>query len=623
MNEFHYENRIIYMKRLLIGFLFLSLTTLVVAQKHDHAHVNPTAFKTIDARVSEGVLSKAEALRLKFTLVFDEENAPTDLRSQMSVLKCAMPLQVEANKALKAQTIDVAEYNALNKMLESPENTTESSGTYTTPSGKFIIDWSTVGTNAIPATDDNNNGIPDYVEWTAFAADSTYRHYTNNLGYSDWIGSSKYRIEYTDQRLYGFCQPISATQTKIAIHRNFINGFPGNTHPEGNVIGAVYVTVGHELKHAIQYFYTGWANESSDWLELDATIYEDVSFDDVNDYFNYNRSSESIFNNSSNGFYPGNYYQAPWGLYFLQVYQDDFFRIVWDKLRANRSKFYLTAIAETVNQLGGNVQEDFTRVMLWHVASGNPNIFSNPGRQIDGYGFEEGLAYPTAIVSSENSVSNKFTSYATLKPTASHFAVLSPTQSDTGRVVIEMEYDNGVTDLGIGLALEMKDGTAVESVRMASSSSSKITYAFEQRWEDIKSVNIAIANTTANVQLDSFGNLDVSQTYRFRYRVGNDIEMLVSNEDNEVIPSGIVLKQNFPNPFNPSTTVRFNLPESAHIQLSVFDMTGRLVQTLANGTYASGEHSVIFDAQNLPSGTYLYRLQSANYSMTKKLTLTK
>jgi uncharacterized lipoprotein YddW (UPF0748 family) len=83
------------------------------------------------------------------------------------------------------------------------------------------------------------------------------------------------------------------------------------------------------------------------------------------------------------------------------------------------------------------------------------------------------------------------------------------------------------------------------------------------------------------------------------------------------------LEQNFPNPFNPTTSIRYELPESGHITLTVYDMTGRTISVLDDGIRASGVHTVQFDAGNLASGMYLYRLQTSSIQLTGKMMLIK
>ncbi len=83
------------------------------------------------------------------------------------------------------------------------------------------------------------------------------------------------------------------------------------------------------------------------------------------------------------------------------------------------------------------------------------------------------------------------------------------------------------------------------------------------------------------------------------------------------------LSQNYPNPFNPTTAISFSLPETEMTQLKVYNLNGSLVSTLANGLMESGQHTVSFDAANLPSGTYFYRLQSGRLTETRKMVLVR
>jgi hypothetical protein len=89
------------------------------------------------------------------------------------------------------------------------------------------------------------------------------------------------------------------------------------------------------------------------------------------------------------------------------------------------------------------------------------------------------------------------------------------------------------------------------------------------------------------------------------------------------IPNGYQLGQNYPNPFNPSTKIVFDVPETADIDVSVFDVTGTKVAALASGTVAAGSYEVTFDAEDLPSGVYLVRMQTPFGSLSRKAMLLK
>ncbi|HRE42059.1 MAG TPA: YCF48-related protein [Ignavibacteria bacterium] len=96
----------------------------------------------------------------------------------------------------------------------------------------------------------------------------------------------------------------------------------------------------------------------------------------------------------------------------------------------------------------------------------------------------------------------------------------------------------------------------------------------------------------------------------------------ISNISSE-IPGSFTLEQNYPNPFNPVTNIKFSLPVSEQVKLSVFDMTGREVKTLVNTKLNAGSYEYQFDAFGLSSGVYIYKLVSNSFSQTKKMTLIK
>jgi GH35 family endo-1,4-beta-xylanase len=89
------------------------------------------------------------------------------------------------------------------------------------------------------------------------------------------------------------------------------------------------------------------------------------------------------------------------------------------------------------------------------------------------------------------------------------------------------------------------------------------------------------------------------------------------------VPSAYQLSQNFPNPFNPATSIRYNISKTSQVTLKVFDILGRQVQTLENTLQTPGQYTVTFNAQNFASGIYFYQLQAGTFTATKKLMLLK
>ena len=88
-------------------------------------------------------------------------------------------------------------------------------------------------------------------------------------------------------------------------------------------------------------------------------------------------------------------------------------------------------------------------------------------------------------------------------------------------------------------------------------------------------------------------------------------------------PKEFKLSQNHPNPFNPSTSIAFSLPEESHVQLSIYDMQGRQVASLVDGARGAGRHEVRWEARGLASGLYMYRIEAGSFTETKMLHLLK
>lgn len=121
---------------------------------------------------------------------------------------------------------------------------------------------------------------------------------------------------------------------------------------------------------------------------------------------------------------------------------------------------------------------------------------------------------------------------------------------------------------------------------------------------------------TATVQTDRLGK------YQLFYNPS------VTSEINNGLPKAFALGQNFPNPFNPTTTIRYDLPLQSHVRLSVYNMLGQEVRTLVNGTREAGFHQITWDGRNeaghaVASGIYIYRIRADRFVNTRKMLLIK
>jgi len=143
--------------------------------------------------------------------------------------------------------------------------------------------------------------------------------------------------------------------------------------------------------------------------------------------------------------------------------------------------------------------------------------------------------------------------------------------------------------------------------------------------------------TIKSIQDYCFGVVDVSST-SFRLRVinnlNNQIDSLILSKTTNIsyesnTATDFNLKQNFPNPFNPVTVIKFSNPVSVKngfdnfTSLKVYDLNGKLVSVLIEKNLAPGNYSVTFDGANLPSGVYIYTLSIGGFKESKRMTLLK
>lgn len=124
----------------------------------------------------------------------------------------------------------------------------------------------------------------------------------------------------------------------------------------------------------------------------------------------------------------------------------------------------------------------------------------------------------------------------------------------------------------------------------------------------------------------------------FRYYMNTSVDGLWCNIDNVFVgnrsaigiqpissnlPKSYALKQNYPNPFNPTTNINFDLPKSGFVNLIVFNSIGQEVATLVNQDMKAGSYKVDWNAQNMPSGAYYYRITAGTFTKTNKMILVK
>jgi hypothetical protein len=99
--------------------------------------------------------------------------------------------------------------------------------------------------------------------------------------------------------------------------------------------------------------------------------------------------------------------------------------------------------------------------------------------------------------------------------------------------------------------------------------------------------------------------------------------VISSSEHQESVPTTFSLFQNFPNPFNPTTTIRYDLPRDSFVVIKVFNTLGQVVDRLVNARESAGHHLVRWNASHMPSGVYFYRLETDSWLETRRMLVLK
>ena len=161
-----------------------------------------------------------------------------------------------------------------------------------------------------------------------------------------------------------------------------------------------------------------------------------------------------------------------------------------------------------------------------------------------------------------------------------------------------------------------------ESVKLKSEAQAEVSATKAPPAHEIDNPELVQVTAIQTHKKSGFGLAESTTNKNHRY-----VLQVTRGEFSELIdsekPKVFELSQNYPNPFNPATNIQYAVPEPSLVRLQVFDVLGREVATLVSGQVEAGYHQVPFDASNLASGMYIYRLQAGNQVFTKKLTLIK
>ncbi|MXX36593.1 MAG: hypothetical protein F4Z85_00705 [Gemmatimonadetes bacterium] len=466
-----------------------------------------------------------------------------------------------------------------------------------TPSGHFRVHYDTEGRHAVPPTDDDSNGIPDYIDLAATVLDSTWILEVEQLGYkpppSDkgLGGGDEYDIYIVELSgsAYGFTHPdalAATTSSYIRIDNNFTDQRYQKTHG----LDALRVTIAHEFHHAIQFGYYA-PGAGNWWQESTSTWMEEVAYPHINDYLQYLIHFLGEPQRALNSGLPGKnhtYGSAIFSLFLDQHYGRELNRLIWEEL-GQRKSVHLDHFDHVIRQVEpgglGVVMGEFA---VW-------NYFTN-NRYRDPY-YAEGNLYPTVptrdiAVDAEAVVRDT----SRVDATGSVYLRLTP-QLRAGGVDLFFDANQGAWRRHLLLV-----GPDSISAQLVSEPTVRVT-----GWDQFDEI-VLVATSAERTGL----------AYQHFFAAQFDPSL---TDPDRPAALATLLKPNYPNPFRPSqhphTRLAFDLAfPSRETRLALFTANGALVWEQDLGERAARQdHAVLWNGRNatgnlVASGIYHLLLET-------------
>lgn len=371
--------------------------------------------------LEQGAITSEQATILRAVRILDPEQLPSQYRSaEQSLSKCATDVLAEAMTIVQNNP---DEYGSYAKMFLSRPST---QWYLESTLGHFRLHFDTSGPQAVPLNDADSNGLPDYIERAANFADSSYVFEVETMAHykpvSDGFqgGSEQYDIYFQHVPYYGYTSPETPGpnpwndySSHIVVHNDFAVGFPPNDDPEGNVMGALKVTIAHELYHAVQFAYD--VSEASYFMEMSSTWMEEEAYPQVNDNYNY---LPYFFTSTQTGLQAGDihrYASFIWPKFLEERFGRQIMRDMWAKCQSVGAA---AAWPIVIDSAGSTIESEFTRFVLWNYFTGDRNIDRH---------FKDASDYPQVNIMA----------YHNTLPDSSNFSSLAPEPYGANYIVVE------------------------------------------------------------------------------------------------------------------------------------------------------------------------------------------
>jgi len=213
--------------------------------------------------------------------------------------------------------------------------------------------------------------------------------------------------------------------------------------------------------------------------------------------------------------------------------------------------------------------------------------------------------------SSTSAVLISVTGPATLAPGATGTYTLSVNRS-SGSIThggIDIAVSSGTLGIGTSTGIKILGSEVVHSAQFTAATT--------------KTFTLTAPSTPGTITIYCTGAAGTTNPPNWNHGANFTVNVVSSINQIEEVATTYSLAQNFPNPFNPTTNISFGIPKFEFVKITIYDLTGRMVQELVNSNLAAGKYNASWDAANYASGVYFYKIQAGDFTEMKKMSLIK
>ena len=572
---------------------YLLITLLVVFASATWGAAEPTAVDKIEQSYRQGKIYYQTTLHYKLLAIVDIKNLPSQFQSTTPV-KCGTSVLLEASRN-RSRLGEKALTLLARPTLSGPEhikNTTH-----------FRIHWTDQGS-------DSTNSA--FVDTLAISAEHCWDKEVTTMEWDappadyDSGGDGNYDI-YVKQLtgVYGYVQrespgpdPDQEEWTSFMVVGKWITN-----------MGDLKVTVAHEFNHSCQFSYSG--SEGVWWMENCATWMEEEVYDNVNNYYQYLGTLPSVnpltYPERPITYFGDNYQYGGclWPMTLSKEFGDSLIREMWELMGLHTGSYTIGDIDSTLRtQYGSN----FYTAATVYAAS---RFFT--GANTDTSVFEEGSNWTNPYVDPlhQHSAYPASGNQGDYPPwyLGTNFITFENI-GGAGGVHITFDGDDGKDWAAVAVRFKLGSGSRLDFMSLDANAYGEIDIGWEG-YDRIVLVPVVLELDT------TFKDLPYTYSAAYDSTIGIQEELEAPSADRILKPYIEI----YPNPSIGSVKIQYNLPISGSLNISIYDISGRVVRTLIDGRKSTGDHAMTWNHASLPSGVYFCRLITGGSNEVKRVVL--